>query len=401
MMMTRCRPRLASGLALLGAAWALIASAGCAPVRPPVPPPPATTRLTVYVGTYTDGGSRGIYRFEFDPTSGASSNPVLAVESENPSFLALHPNGQVLYAVNELGAFGGATTGAVSAFAIDSATGNLTRLGQQPSGGADPCHLAVDRAGRNVLVANYSGGSVAVLPIGAGGGLLPATTVLRHDGSGPDRARQEGPHAHAVALDGAERFALAADLGADRIFVYRFNAAIGGLVPNDPAAVALEQGSGPRHLAWHPSGAFLYAINELRSTVTAFRYDAARGVPVSFQTVTTLPDGFSGKNKAAEVVVSPDGRFLYGSNRGDDSIAVFTIDAASGALTAAGHVRTGGNTPRHFAIDPSGRWLLVANQDSGSIVVFHLDPATGRPDPVGRPLALSKPVCILFAPPPG
>ena len=356
--------------------------------------------LSFYVGTYTGSGSRGIYRFELDPASGAWTDPVLAGESENPSFLALHPNGRVLYAVNELGTFGGEATGAVSAFAIDAAKGNLTRLGQQASGGADPCFLAVDRGGRNVLVANYIGGSAAVLPIGADGRLKPASSVRRQVGAGPDKARQEGAHAHAIVLDSAERFALAADLGADRIFVYRFGAATGNLEPNVPEAAALEPGSGPRHLAWHPSGSFLYVINELRSTVTAFRYDAGRGALDSFQTVATLPPGFSGPNAAAEIAVSPDGRFLYGSNRGNESIAVFKVDAATGALAPAGHVPTGGRTPRHFAIEPSGHWLLAANQDSDSIAVFRLDPSTGRPVPVGRPLAISKPVCVLFASPP-
>jgi 6-phosphogluconolactonase len=398
--MTRRRIPLASPLTLACVAWAWMAWGGCAQVRAPVPTSPAAPRLAIYVGTYAGGGSRGIYRFELDTASGAWTDPVLAGESENPSFLALHPNRQVLYAVNELGTFGGATTGAVSAFAIDGATGTLAPLGQQASGGADPCHLVVDRRARNVLVANYTGGSVAVLPIDPGGRLQAASTVLRHEGSGPDRARQEGPHAHAIVLDGAERFALAADLGADRIFIYRFDAATGSLEPNDPRAVGIEPGSGPRHLAWHPSGAYLYAIHELRSTVTAFRYDAGRGALESFQTVTTLPAGFSGQNTAAEVAVSPDGRFLYASNRGDDSLAVFRIDA-SGSLTPSGRVSAGGRTPRHFAIDPSGRWLLTANQDSGSIVIFHIDPVTGRPEPVGRPLAISKPVCVLFAPPPG
>ena len=398
--MTRPRFGPAFGLTLVCIAWTSIACAGCAPARAPVPTPTAAPGLVVYVGTYTEAGSRGIYRFELDPASGAWTDPVLAGESENPSFLALHPNGHVLYAVNELGTFGGAATGAVSAFAIDGATGNLTRLGQQASGGADPCFLAVDRGGRNVLVSNYSGGSVAVLPIGADGRLRPASAVRRHEGTGPNRARQEGPHAHAIVLDGAERFALAADLGADRIFVYRFDAAAGNLEPSDPKAVALEQGSGPRHLAWHPSGAYLYAINELRSTVTAFRYDAGRGALESFQTITTLPAGFAGQNKAAEVAVSADGRFLYASNRGDDSLVVFKIDSASGTLAEAGRVAAGGRTPRHFALDPSGRWLLAANQDSDSITVFRLDPVTGLLEPVGRPLAISKPVCVLFAPPP-
>jgi 6-phosphogluconolactonase len=311
----------------------------------------------------------------------------------------MHPNGRVLYAVNELATFGGSPTGAVSAFAIDGVTGSLSLLGQRASGGADPAHLMVDKGGGNVLVANYTGGSVAVLPIGPDGSLRAASTILRQEGSGPDRSRQEGPHAHSIALDGPERFALSADLGADRIFVYQYDAAAGSLEPSVPAAVALEPGSGPRHLAWHPSGKVLYAISELRSTVTAFRYDPGRGSLEIFQTVTTLPAGFSGKNTAAEVAVSRDGRFLYGSNRGDDSVAVFRIDPVSGALAPAEHVPTGGRSPRHFAIDPSGRWLLVANQDSGSIVVFRLDPSTGRPERMGKPIAISKPVCVLFAPP--
>jgi len=398
-MMIRLRIRLALRLTIFRIAWALIACAGCAPVRTPVSTSPAAPLLPVYVGTYTGGGSRGIYRFELDPASGAFSDPVLAGETENPSFLALHPNGHVLYAVNELGTFGGAPTGAVSAFAIGDARGNLTLLGRQASGGADPCYLTVDSAGKNVLVANYTGGTVAVLPIDTDGRLQPASVVRRHEGTGPNKARQEAPHAHAIVLDGAERFALAADLGTDRIFVYRFGAPTGNLEPNDPKAIALEPGSGPRHLAWGQSGAYLYVVNELGSTVTAFRYAAGRGALESFQTITTLPAGFSGQNKAAEVAVPQDGRFFYASNRGDDSLAVFRIDAASGGLAAVGHIPTGGRTPRHFAIDSSGRWLLAANQDSDSIAVFRLDPVTGRPEQVGQPLGISKPVCVLFGPP--
>ena len=397
--MTRSRLCPSLGATLACFAWGLTACGGSSPVGSRLPASPAAPPLAVYVGTYTDGGSRGIYRFEMDPVSGALTGPLLAGESENPSFLALHPGGRVLYAVNELGSFGGAKTGAVSAFAIDAATGSLTRLDQQPSGGADPCHLVVDRDGRNLLVANYSGGSVALLPLDAEGRLRPASAVRQQVGTGPDRERQEASHAHGVVLDPAERFALAADLGADRIFVYRYGAAAGSLEPNDPAAALLEPGSGPRHLSWHRSGTVLYALNELRSTVTALRFDAARGVLEPLQTVTMLPAGFSGRNKAAEIAVSPDGRFLYASNRGDDSLALFGIDAASGTLVPAGHFPTGGRSPRHFAIDPSGRWLLAANQDSDSITLFRLDAATGRPERFGRPLAIGRPVCILFARP--
>jgi 6-phosphogluconolactonase len=395
--MTRARVRLVLTVALACLALALAACTAAGHATPALTGP---TRLAVYVGTYTDAGSRGIYRFELDPSSGATTAPVLAGESENPSFLALHPNGRVLYAVNEVASFGGARTGAVSAYAIDPASGKLTPLNQQPSGGVDPCYLAVDRAGRNVLVANYTSGTVSVLPLAADGRLRPPSTVRQQTGTGPNKARQEGPHAHQIVLDAAEAFAFAVDLGADRIFVYRYGAAAGSLEPNDPQAAVLEPGSGPRHLAWEPSGKIAYVINELGCTVTAFRYDAGRGSLDVFQTVTTLPAGFSGPNKAAEIAVSPDGRFLYTSNRGDDSLAVFSIEATSGTLAASGRVPTGGRTPRHFAIDASGLWLLVANQDSDSITFFRLDPTTGRPSPIGRPLVLSKPVCLLLLAPP-
>jgi 6-phosphogluconolactonase len=396
--MTLSRLRTNVGLALAVLFSTLTACDGGVPVTVTSPATPAAPPLRVWVGTYTGTGSRGIYRFAFDPASGERTPPALAGETANPSFLAFHPGGRFLYAVNELKTFGGAPTGAVSAFAVDGATGDLVPLGQQASGGADPCHLVVDRAGRNVLVANYSGGTVAVLPLDPDGRLRPAVTIRRHAGTGPNKARQEAPHAHGIFLDPAERFAFASDLGADKVFVYRWDAGAGALEPSEPAAASLEPGSGPRHLAWHPAGTFVYALNELASTVTAFRYDAGRGTLEPFQTLSTLPPATTGAAKAAEIVVSADGRFLYASNRGDDSLAYFAIDAASGRLSPAGHVPTGGLSPRHFAIDPSGRWLLVANEESDSITFFRLDAETGRPEPVGAPLVISKPVCVLFAP---
>jgi 6-phosphogluconolactonase len=352
--------------------------------------------VAVYVGTYTDGTSRGIYRFAFDPATGTMTEPVLAVETKNPSFLALHPNGRFLYAVGEIGSFQGARTGAVSAFAIDPTTGDLALLNQQPSEGGGPCHLVVDRSGRNVLVANYGGGTVAVLPIEADGRLKPASSVQAHQGSGPNKGRQEKPHAHGIYLDAAERFAFSPDLGADRIFVYRFDAAKGTLEPH--GAGSLEPGSGPRHAAFHPSGKYLYAINELLSTITVFSYDAEKGVLAPLQTVTTLPAGFSGTSWTAEVEVSPDGRFVYGSNRGDDSLAVFRVDAATGRLAAAGHAPVGGKYPRHFTIAPGGRFILAAHQNSGTIAVLRLDAVTGLPALVGSPAKVDKPVCLLPAP---
>jgi 6-phosphogluconolactonase len=372
--------------ALLVALAALAAAAAVAAAEGPGP-------VTVYVGTYTDGTSRGIYRFTFDPASGAMTEPVLAVETKNPSFLALHPSGRFLYAVGEISSFQGAKTGVVSAFAVDPKTGDLTLLNQQASEGTGPCHLVVDRTGRNLLVANYGGGTVAVLPIGEDGRLKPASSVRVHEGTGPNKGRQERPHAHGIYLDAAERFALSPDLGADRVFVYRFDAAKGTLEPH--GAGPLEPGSGPRHAAFHPNGKFLYVINELLSTLTAFSYDAEKGALAPLQSVTTLPEGFSGTSWTAEVAVSPDGRFVYGSNRGDDSLAVFRVDAATGRLAPAGHAPVGGKTPRHFTIDPTGRFILAGHQGSGTIAVLRLDPATGLPSLVGSPVKVDKPVCLL------
>jgi 6-phosphogluconolactonase len=378
-----------TGLLLWATALALSPGEGAAVAEDPI---------VVYVGTYTDGGSRGIYRFALDPVSGEASEPVLAAASENPSFLALHPGGRLLYAVNETDDFGGEKTGAVSAFAIDSSSGDLQPLNQQPSMGAHPCHLILDEAGKNVLVANYNGGNVTVLPLAPDGRLETPSAVQPHEGSGPNHRRQEGPHAHGLALAPDGRFAFAADLGADRVFVHRFDPSAGTLEPHEPPAAALAPGSGPRHVVLHLSGKHLYAINELLSTVTVFRYDPAAGALEPTQTLTTLPADFEGANSTAEIAVSPDGRFLYGSNRGHDSVAVFSVDAASGRLTPVGHVPTGGRTPRHFAIDPTGRWLLAANQRSDTVTVFRLDPGSGLPSPVGDPVRVPKPVCLLPVP---
>ncbi len=371
--------------------------------RPPTPGPPppsheAATSMRIYVGTYTRGASQGIYVVGFDPASGRfTGTPELAGRADQPSYLALHPNGRVLYAVNELQTFQGRATGAVSAFAIDASGGRLTLLNQQASEGTDPCHVTVDRAGRHVLVANYSSGTTAVLPVGPDGSLQPASSVRQRSGSGPVQARQAGPHAHMILLDPAERFAYSVDLGADRVFIDRYDGAAGRLTPNEPDAITVEAGSGPRHAAWHPSGRVLYLLNELQATVAAFRVDAARGTLTAFQTVPARAAGARGDNSGAAIVVSPDGRFVYASNRGDDTVAVFAVDASTHGLTAAGHVPTGGRVPRSIAIDPSGRWLIAANQRSGSLVVFRLDPATGLPEPTGVTAAVADPVCVLFA----
>jgi 6-phosphogluconolactonase len=357
-------------------------------------------KFWLYVGTYTGGAnkSKGIYRFEFDPVTGQLAHQALAAETKNPSFLAIHPNHRFLYAVGELESFQGKSSGAISAFAIDPRTGNLTLLNQQPSGGAGPCHLVVDRAGKHVLAANYSGGSACVLSIEADGRLGPATAFIQHHGASVNKQRQEGPHAHSINLDSVNRFAVVADLGLDKILVYKYDADQGTLMANDPPSTEITAGSGPRHFAFHPDGRHAYVINELASTVTAMDYDAERGTFKPVQTVSTLPKGFDGETTTAEVQVHPSGKFLYGSNRGHNSIAVFTIEAETGRLTAAGHQAQDIKTPRNFAIDPTGAYLLVANQDSNSIVVFGINAETGELTPTGTKVEVPMPVCLKMLP---
>ncbi len=355
------------------------------------------TKLLVYVGTYTGRGSKGIYTFELDLASGSTSPVTLAAETVNPSFLALHPSHRFLYAVGEVGELGSMKSGAVSAFAVDPQTGKLSFLNQQPSKGANPCHLAVDNQGKYVLVANYGGGSVAVLPIQSDGRLGEATSFVQHEGKSVNPQRQEAPHAHSINLDAANRFAIVADLGLDKLLVYRFDATKGTLTPNDPPFVSVAPGAGPRHFAFHPNGRFAYVINELNSTVTAFRYDASKGILTELQTVTTLAGNFQGNNWTAEVQVHPSGKFLYGSNRGHDSIVIFGVEA-DGKLSLVGHQLTQGKFPRHFGIDPTGSYLLAANQDTDNIVLFRIDPQTGRLHPTGQVVDVPTPVCVKMTP---
>jgi 6-phosphogluconolactonase len=321
----------------------------------------------------------------------------LAGEAVNPSFLALHPSRRYLYAVDEVDDFQGKKTGGVSAFSI-AEDGTLKRLNQQPSKGGGPCHLVVDRQGKNVLVANYGGGSVACLPIQEGGKLGAATGFVQHKGKSVNKDRQEGPHAHSINLDAGNRFAAAADLGLDEVLVYRFDADKGTLTPNEPPAAKVKPGSGPRHFAFHPDGKHAYVINEMVCTVTAFDYDADKGVLSEIQTISTLPGKFEEGYSTAEVQVHPSGKYLYGSNRGHNSIAVFRIDRKSGKLTRVENQSTKGKTPRNFGIDPTGNYLLAANQDSDNIVVFHIDPETGRLEAMGTEVQLPRPVCVRFVP---
>jgi 6-phosphogluconolactonase len=353
-------------------------------------PPVFSQDVIAYAGTYTRGKSKGIYAWRFSPATGKLTSLGLAAETSNPSFLAVHPNRRFLYAVNEN------NTGAVSAFSIDAATGKLTLLNSAPSRGSGPCHLAVDHSGKYLFIANYGSGSIAVLPIHDDGSLGEASAFVQHAGSSVNRQRQGGPHAHCVTQSPDGRFLLVEDLGLDQVVVYRFDASKGTLTPNDPPFAKLPPGTGPRHLAFANNGRFAYVLAEMFNNVTAFRYDAARGSLDPFQTVSTLPADFKGTSYGAEIAVHPNGKFLYASNRGHDSIAVFAIDAAKGTLTALDRVPTQGKTPRSFAIDPTGAYLFAAHQDSDSIVVFRIDPKTGIPKATGDVLEAGAPVCVIF-----
>jgi 6-phosphogluconolactonase len=350
----------------------------------------------VYLGTYTGGKSKGIYACRFDAKSGRVSTIDLAVETRNPSWIELHPSGDSLYAVSEIADFQGGRTGAVAAFAVDRATGKLRFLNSVPSKGTGPCHLAVDATGRFVFPANYGSGSVAMLPILEDGKLGEAKAFFQHSGSSVNPRRQTGPHAHGATLSADNRFLFVPDLGLDQIRVYGFDADQGRLTPHDPPYAALAPGAGPRHFVIHPGQEYAYSINELDSTVTIFYYLADRGALSHRQTITTLPIGFSGQNTTAEIVVHPDGRFVYGSNRGDDSIAVFRADRGGGRLRLEQHVPTGGRTPRSFAIDPTGQWLWAANQSTDNIVLFRIDPESGQLTPSGTTLEIGSPVCVKF-----
>jgi 6-phosphogluconolactonase len=351
-----------------------------------------------YVGTYTEDGSKskGIYAYRFDANNAEIIPLGLAAETTNPSFVALHPNGRFLYAVNEVPNYKGPNSGGVSAFSIDRATGKLTFLNEVASRGADPCYITVDKTGKYVLVANYTGGSVAVFPVLDDGKLGEASAFVQHTGKGTNPERQEGPHAHSIDLSPDNRFAMVDDLGLDQLLVYKFDAAKGSLTANQPAFAKLDAGAGPRHFALHPSGKFAYVIAEMGHTVTAFSNDPATGRLRTLQTISTLPKDFKGRNDDAEISVHPSGKFLYASNRGEDTIAIYAIDQTKGTLTQTGSVPTGGKEPRNFEIDPTGYFLFAANQLSDNVVVFRIDAKTGNLTATGQVFEVGRPVCIRF-----
>jgi len=354
----------------------------------------------LYVGTYTVGTrSEGIYLVRMDRRSGRLQRVGSVDAGANPSFLGTHPNGRCLYAVKELEQYNGQPTGAVSAFAIAKDTGALTRLNEQPSGGGAPCFVSVDKSGRVALVANYAGGSLALLPIQANGALAPAAHVVQHTGKGPNAERQAAPHAHCILADPSNRFALAADLGADRVFVYHLDLEGRSLRHIEEGDAVMRAGAGPRHIAFHPTLPLVFVANELDSTVATLRFDAERGALSPLDTRSTVPAGWTGTNYPADIHLAASGRTLYLSNRGHNSIAVFSVaeSTGGGALALEQLVSTDGDWPRNFTLDPTGRWLLVANQRSDSVVVFGRDPDTGRLTPMRQRIALPSLVCLRFA----
>ena len=345
----------------------------------------------VFVGTYTDNNpSEGIYVYRFDPATGALRFVRTAPKVDNPSFLAIAPDKKHLYAVNEN------VEGKLSAFTLDPDSGELRLMNQESTRGKHPCHVIVDPSGKMVVTANYSSGNIAVFPVQGDGSVGPTSDFIQHRGTGPNKERQEGPHAHSVTLDPSGKYAIAADLGADKLFVYRIDAAKGKLTPHTPDSVSIHAGAGPRHFAFHPNGRVAYAIDELDSTITVLSYDKRRGAFSELQTISTLPGEFKGSSTCADIHVHPSGKFVYGSNRGHDSIAMFAVDGRTGKLTSLGQESTRGKTPRNFALTPDGAFLLAANQSTNNIVSFRIDPTRGRLTATGQETAVPAPVCIKF-----
>ncbi|RKX34071.1 MAG: lactonase family protein [Verrucomicrobia bacterium] len=350
------------------------------------------SELFVYVGTYNRGDEGGIRLLRFSPDQERLEYLGLAGECSNPSFIAIHPNGRSLYAVSERGSPEG---GQILSFSVDRGSGLLTALNERHSGGKGPCHLVVDPSGGWVLVANYSDGGVATLRILDDGSLGEGGARLKHEGSGVDPERQEGPHAHSINLTPDGSRAVVADLGTDKVVLYRFDPGDGSLIPNDPPWGTVDPGSGPRHVAFHPDGNRVYVLNEMSATLSTFSYDPASGALEPMQTVPMLPDGFDGTRSGAEVVVHPSGRFVYASNRGHDSIAIFGVLREDGTLVEMGHEPSGGKSPRNIAIDPSGTYLFAANQNTNNVVVFRIE-ENGQLSRTAMEAKVPRPVCLRF-----
>ncbi len=364
--------------------WLLLAAVAGFPTVLPA------QKALIYVGTYTGRESKGIYAWRFDPASGRLDSLGLAAEVANPAFLAIEPGRRFLYAVSEL------EKGAVTAFAIEPQTGKLKLLNAVATRGHGPCYISADRSGRYVFAANYGSGSVEVFRIQSDGSLAAETAFVQHTGSSVNPSRQSEPHAHSINPSPDNRFAIAADLGMDKLVVYRFDPAAGSLAPNGPPFAKVKPGAGPRHFDFHPSGRFAYVVDELDSTVTAFTWDTGLGILNQIGTVSTLPKDFTAQNSGADLHVHPNGKFVYSSNRGHDSIAVFAVDSSRGSLTPVEDTSTRGKTPRNFGIDPSGGYLFAANQNSNSIVIFRINLQTGGLTATGKSIEVGSPVCVKF-----
>jgi 6-phosphogluconolactonase len=349
------------------------------------------------LGTYTGGESRGIYAVRLNSETGELSKPELMAEFSNPEFLALHPNGRFVYALTQVPGANGKSVGAVAAFAVEPDAGRLTLLNTESTGRGSLTHLAVDATGKMVVAASYGGAYVVSFPLADDGKVGAHVSLIPHTGPlGPNRGRQDAPHPHSVTLSPDNRFAFVADLGQDRMFVYRLSLEQGSIVPHEPAFATMEPGSGPRHSKFSPDGKSFYVLDELDSTVTSCRYDATRGVVEPFQRISTLPEDFKGKSTTSEVRIHPNGRFVYAANRGHDSLAVFSRDAETGAIERVEIVPCGGENPRNFSLTPDGAWLLCAHQSSDNLSVFRVNPNTGRLAIMSRDVHVPKAVCVLF-----
>jgi 6-phosphogluconolactonase len=344
--------------------------------------PAAAADLTVYFGTHTAGPGKGFSVSHFDTVTGALSKPEFLLETPAPAYFVIAPGGRRLYSCN--------STGFVSAYSIDPATAQLKLINQKPSGGGDPSYISLDRTGHYVLVANFESGNVAVWALEPDGSLGERTAFVQHTDGGLQ------PHAHSIRVDPTNRFALVGDTGLDRLFVYKFNVKDGSLTPNDPPFVTAAPGANPRHVAFHPNGRWLYVLTEAGSTIMLFNWDTKRGALSEVQTVSTLPKDFQGKSACAEMQVHPNGKFVYASNRGRDSIAVFSVDSKTGRLTLIQDVPSGGKTPRNFDLDPTAHWMLVTNHDSNNAMVFRIDQQTGKLTPTGQPVDVPYPFCPRF-----
>jgi 6-phosphogluconolactonase len=350
--------------------------------------PAAAADLTVYFGTHTAGPGKGFSVSHFDTVTGALSKPAFLLETPAPAYFVIAPGGRRLYSCN--------STGFVSAYSINPASAQLKLINQKPSGGGDPSYISLDRTGHYVFVANYDGGNIAVWALETDGSLGERTAFVQHTGSSVNPQRQSHAFAHSIRVDPTNRFALVADLGLDKLFVYKFNVKDGSLTPNDPPFVKAAPGAGPRHVVFHPNGRWVYLITEMGNTIMLFDWDARRGALSEVQTVSTLPKGFQGNSTCAEIQVHPSGKFVYASNRGRDSIAVFSVDAKTGRLTLIQDVPSGGKMPRNFDMDPTAHWLLVTNHDSNIAMVFGIDQETGKLTPAGQPVDVPSPYCPRF-----